>query len=119
MQARPSVLRIGLLQDRRVTGGTGSGGKIQVWRVEMATDTAGSWGDEYSCIRDTPVQKGSHTSLGDLRTLVRSRLGGALVLCIKPTSSLPVLQTPVLYYEIRYLSHPIVPVLAGRVCEGV
>jgi len=28
--------------------------------------------------------------------------GGALVLCIKPTSSLPVLQIPFLHYEISY-----------------
>ena len=55
-------------------GGTGAGGKIEVWRVEKASDTAGSWGYEYSCIRDTPVQKDSHTSLEDLRTLVRPRL---------------------------------------------
>ena len=27
---------------------------------------------------------------------------GALVLCIKPTSSLPVIQIPILQYEIRY-----------------
>jgi len=27
---------------------------------------------------------------------------GALVFCIKPTSSLPVLQIPILHYEIRY-----------------
>ena len=89
-RARTSVLRIGLLQDRREMGGTGAGGKIQVWRVEKASDTAGSGGDEHSCIRDTPVQKGSHTSLEDLRPLVRPRL-----------------------------SHPILPVLAGRVCERV
>ena len=83
-------------------GGTGAGDKIQVWRVEKAPDTTGSWGDEVSCIRDTLAQKGSHTSLEDLRTLVRLRIGGALVLCMKPTSSLPVLQISILYYEISY-----------------
>ena len=30
------------------------------------------------------------------------RCFGALVLCIKPTSSLPVLQIPILHYEISY-----------------
>ena len=50
------------------------------------------------CLRE----KREETATSSARLLLVEGVFGALVLCIKPTSSLPVLQIPILHYEINY-----------------
>ena len=102
-------------------GGAGADGKIRVWGVEKAADTV-LQARRGMIIHVFEIPLYSNVPTRHWRICAPWSAPALVVLwcfVLNPHLRSPCSKLPTLYSEISYLSHPILPVLAGRVCASV